>query len=226
MDGRPEIAEALGVFGIVLVAAGAGGPLAAAFIVTVLVYALGHVCGAHFNPAITLAFAATGHFPRRRVLSYITAQLLGGIAGAAVLVALHGGAARAAATHVAPGVGLGQALLAEAVATFFLALVILSVATDHRAVKGAGGLAIGLAVGAGVFLAGPLTGGSMNLARSLGPALLAGELGDLWVYVLAPIAGGVAGMLVYERLRPAGVPHAHGEALGALGPVRLEEAAR
>jgi MIP family channel proteins len=220
---RPEVAEAIGAFGIVVVAGGAGGAFSAAFIVAVLVYALTHVCGAHFNPAITLAFTATGHFPPRRAARYIAAQLAGALAGAACLAALLGDGARVAVTTLAPGVAAWRRVLAEAVANSFLALVIISVATDRRAVKGAGGLAIGLAVGAGVLLAGPLTGGSMNPARTLGPALLLGGLGGAWVHVAGSVLGAVVAMFTYEWLRPAEVAHVRGEPLGALGPLTEHE---
>ncbi len=238
MDLRPEAAEAIGVFFLVVVGCGAimvdatggalghvGVSLAFAFVILVQVYALGPVCGAHFNPAITLAFAASGHFPWRRVPSYLGAQVIGATVAAFTLKGLLGNVAHVGASAVAPGTTVAHAFLWEAIATFLLALVIIAVATDRRAAPAAAGLAIGLAVGVGALVAGPLTGGSMNPARSLGPALAAGFYDNLWLYVAAPVVGAVSAMLVYQWLRGASTPR-H-DVLGATGPVDLhDEAAR
>jgi MIP family channel proteins len=181
--------------------------LAFTFTIAALVYALGHVCGAHFNPAITVAFATTGHFPWRLVLWYVGAQLLGGIAAAYALLAIYGGV-DPAATAVRPTLDLWGAVAAEALATAMLAFVIVAVATDRRAASGMGGLAIGLAVGVGCLWAGPLTGASMNPARSLGPALAGLEWAHLWLYLTAPVAGAILGMLAYQALRAGRTPPA------------------
>jgi aquaporin NIP len=223
-DLRPEAAEALGVF-----ATGSPGTvgvaLAFAFVILAMVYALGHVCGAHFNPAITLAFAATGHFPWRRVPTYLAAQVAGATLGAFALRGLLGDVARVGATGLAPGVGVAQGFALEAAATFLLALVIAAVATDKRAAPGVAGLAIGLTVGLDALAFSPLTGASMNPARSLGPALASGTYADLWLYLLAPIVGAIAAMLAYEALRPGRLAIEAKEPLGALGPVEaLREA--
>lgn len=223
-DLRPEVAEGLGLFVIVFAGGGAilaGGGLVAvalawAFAVAVMVYAVGHVSGAHFNPAITLAFAVTGHFPMRRVLSYVAAQLAGALLAALLLHAI--GDPGRIATHPAFRVGLGEAFLVEAVATAVLAFVIIAVATDQRAAQGFAGLAIGLTVGLDILWAGPLTGASLNPARTLGPALAAWTWTAAWLYVAAPVAGACAGMAAYEWLRPGRKPE---PALGALGPVHL-----
>lgn len=219
------LAEAVGVTFIVLaggasILSGGGGlavALAFAFTVAVLVYALGHVCGAHYNPAITLAFAATGHFPWRLAPWYIGAQVLGGALGAALLLMLYGDV-DAVVTAVRASLDPWKAFAVEVLATAMLALVIIGVATDRRAVQGLAGLAIGLAVGVGSLWAGPLTGASMNPARSLGPAVAGLEWADLWIYLTAPFVGAALGMLTYELLRRGQVPR-RGEALGALGPL-------
>lgn len=219
---RPEIAEAIGVFFLVLAGCGAaateGGlavALTFAFVILVLVYALGHVCGAHFNPAITIAFATMAHFPWRRVPSYVAAQIIGAIAAALTLRWIF------AATPglTIPSVPLAAAFAVEFLATFLLAFVIVAVATDRRAPPAAAGLAIGLAVGVGALFAGALTGGSMNPARTLGPAIAAGSYGALWVYLSAPILGAIAAMATYEWLRPAQLGIRAREPLGALGPI-------
>lgn len=202
---RAIIAEGLGTYFLVLAgcgAIGAGGSavavsLAFAFVILVLVYALGHLSGAQFNPAITVAFAAAGHFPWRRAPAYIGSQLAGATLAALTLRYVLGYVPGVTTTALPPV----QAVLVEALATFLLALVIVSVATDDRAPRAAGGLAIGLAVGVGALFAGPLTGGSMNPARSLGPAIVAGEPAWSWLYVLAPVLGAVAGMVSYTWLR-------------------------
>jgi aquaporin NIP len=224
-EARAVVAEAVGV-GFIVLAGGAailsgGGLLAVslafAFTVAVLVYALGHVCGAHYNPAVTVAFAVTGHFPWRLVPWYVGAQLAGGIAGSYLLLSIYD-SADPVVTGVRASLDLWQAFVVEALATAMLALVIIGVATDRRAAQGMAGLAIGLAVGVGSLWAGPLTGASMNPARSLGPALAGMEWAHLWLYLTAPVVGATLGMVAYELLRRGQVPRG-GEPLGALGPI-------
>ncbi|HUR61409.1 MAG TPA: aquaporin [Candidatus Thermoplasmatota archaeon] len=224
-DLRPEAAEALGTF-LMMLAGGAAilthqpaWAVAAAFgaAVMVLIFALGHVSGAHFNPAITVAFAATRHFPWRRVPTYMLAQVAGAFA-ACLLLAPLGPLAPVVATGPLAG---GQALAVEALATFLLAFVIIAVATDPRAAPGLAGLAIGATVGLGALVAGPLTGAAMNPARALAPALLTSQWDGLAMHLVGPFAGGLVGMLVYEGLRRGSKPRP-GEVLGTAGPVDLE----
>jgi len=220
---RAVAAEGVGVFFIVLAGGAAilsGGSavavsLAFAFAVAVLVYAFGHVCGAHFNPAVTVAFAVTGHFPWRLVPLYSGAQVAGATAASGVLLAVYGDVGPAVA-DIDAGLDPWKAVLVESLATAMLALVIIAVATDRRAAQGLGGLAIGLAVGVGSLWAGPLTGGSMNPARAFGPALVALEWPGLWVHLTAPFAGAVAGMIAYQAMRAGETPR-NGGRLGALG---------
>ena len=222
---RAVAAEGVGVFFLVLVGGGAilsggtgvGIALAFAFALAVLIYAMGHVCGAHYNPAITLAFAVTGHFPWRVVPLYVGSQVAGATLASLVLRAVYETVDPVVA-NIARGIDPWQAVLVELFATAMLALVIIGVATDRRAAQGLGGLAIGLAVGAGALWAGALTGGSMNPARAFGPALVAMEWGDLWLHLTAPFVGAVLGMVAYELLR-AGETPGKGEPLGALGPI-------
>ncbi len=219
IDLRPEAAEAIGAFFLVLAGCGAvmvnaqngalghlGVALTFAFVILILVYALGPICGAHYNPAITIAFATSGHFPWRRVPSYLLAQIVGAVAAAFALKSLLGNVADIGTTMPALGLSLAGAFLWEVIATFLLALVIIAVATDKRNASAAAGLAIGLAVGVGALVAGPLTGGSMNPARSIGPALASGNLTHLWLYIAAPVVGAVAAMLTYEMLRKGSTP--------------------
>ncbi len=198
---RRCLAEFVGTFGIVFAPValsasspfhgGAGGLMAAAWVsglaVLAMIYALGHISAAHFNPAVTLGFAVAGRFPWRYAPSYWTAQIAGGIAAAGVAALLL---APGYGAHV-PAVGPIRAVGIEAVLTFLLMLVIISVATDKRVNEAIPGLAIGLTVVFDVLIGGPSTGGSMNPARSLGPALFAGgaALSHYWIYIVGPIVG-------------------------------------
>ena len=208
------IAEFIGTFGIVFapVALSATGTLpssdsglmASAWVsglsVLAMIYSLGHISAAHFNPAVTLGFAIARRFPWRYVLPYLAAEFLGGITAAAVVALLFGGgygAHKPASGLVPAAVGI------EAVLTFFLMLVIISVATDKRVAGAVPGLAIGLTVVFDVLIGGPVSGGSMNPARSLGPALFAGgaAMANYWIYVVGPILGALVAARLYEAIR-------------------------
>ena len=219
---RRYAAEFIGTFGIVFAPValsatghfpgGDGGLMAAAWVsgltVLAMVYALGHISAAHFNPAVTVGFAVAGRFPWQYVLPYAVAQLAGAFT-AAGLVALLFGAGHG--THVpAPGPA-ARAVGVEAMLTFFLMLVIIAVATDRRANGAVPGLAIGLTVVFDVLIGGPVTGGSMNPARSLGPALFAGgaALTHSWIYVVGPTLGAAVAARLYEAIR-GGEEHAQG----------------
>ena len=169
-------------------------------IITVMVYATGHLSGAHINPAVTIAFTATRHFPLRDAFAYVGAQVLGAIAGAACLLAIWT-AKPADLGATLPSVGVGSAFVYETLLTMFLMFVIMAVATDARAVGPAAAIAIGGTVGLDALFGGPVTGASMNPARSLGPAFASGEFNDLWIYVTAPFAGALLGALIYQLVR-------------------------
>ena len=219
MEGRPDLrrraaAEAFGAFALVFAGCGAiitgtvhagtlgavGVSLVFGLVVMAMVYATGHLSGAHLNPAVTLAFALTRHFPRREALAYIGAQIAGALAAAALLLAVWPSQPAALGTTL-PSVGNGSALVYEAVLTAFLMFVIMAVATDTRAAGAGAAIAIGGTVGLDALFAGPITGASMNPARSIGPALVSGELHDLWIYITAPIAGAALGALTYQLVR-------------------------
>lgn len=210
--GRRLAAEAFGTFALVFFGAGAimvdaefgsfgqlGIAVAFGLVIAAMVYALGHISGAHLNPAVTFAFALSRHFPRRLVAGYWLAQAGGAIAAALVLRASLGDVADVGATS--PSGSDGQSFFWEIVLTFTLMLVIMAVATDTRAVGEAAAIAIGGTVALGALVGGPVSGASMNPARSLGPALAAGELGDLWIYLFAPLIGAALGAVVYQLLR-------------------------
>jgi aquaporin NIP len=169
-------------------------------VIMVMVYATGHLSGAHINPAVTVAFTLSRHFPPRDAAAYITAQLVGAAGGALVLLAVWPEQPGELGATV-PSIGLGSAFVYELVLTAFLMFVIMAVATDTRAVGAAAAIAIGGTVGLDALFGGPVTGASMNPARSFGPALAAGEWHDFWVYVLAPVAGTALGALAYQLVR-------------------------
>ena len=177
--------------------------LAFGLALTAIVAAIGHVSGAHVNPAITLGLAITNKFPWQYVPVYIGAQLLGGILGAVGTWIAYGSEARRlvdlGATIPAENVGDLQALVVEILVTFILMFVVISVATDDRAPAGIAPLAVGFALACGVLIAGPVTGGSLNPARSLGPMILAGEFTAVWVYIVGPIIGATLAALLYDR---------------------------
>ena len=168
-----------------------------------VVAAVGHVSGAHVNPAVTLGMAATGKFPWRYTPIYIGAQLVGAVLAALATWLTFGGAARSeanlAATYPAQGVGDLQAFLVEILITFILVFVVMAVATDDRAPAAIAPIAVGFALAVGVFIAGPVTGGAVNPVRALGPMIVAGDLTSAWLYILGPIIGGVLAALLYDR---------------------------
>jgi aquaporin Z len=211
---RAAVAEGIGTFFLVLMGPGAvmvnawsdgalgptGIALAFAFVVVAMIYTLGHLSGAHLNPAVTLTFWRVGRFPLAQVPAYLLAQCAGGVLASALMVWLLGPVGFAGATL--PHIGILPSLVIEFLFSFLLMLVIMAVATDDRVAGGFAGLAVGLAVGCCALL-GPLTGSSMNPARSLGPALLSGRWEGHWLYWLGPVLGmGAAGMM-YEWLRPS-----------------------
>ncbi|GLW10233.1 porin [Microtetraspora sp. NBRC 13810] len=189
--------------------------LAFGLIVTLVVYTFGNTSGAHINPAVTIALAVGRRFPWRDVPAYVAAQLFGSFAGGVLVVAIFGpmravGVGKVGLTSLGPGIGYGQGILAEALATFLLLLTIMALAVDRRAPPGWAGFVIGLAVACEIFVLGPLTGGSVNPARTFGPYLTTSVFGGdaPWslygVYVAGPVAGAVLAVLVYDQVvRPA-----------------------
>jgi MIP family channel proteins len=208
--------EAIGAFALVTAGCGAiianathpgslggvGVSLVFGLIIMVMIYAGGHLSGAHYNPSVTLAFTLARHFPLRDALAYVAAQLLGACAGAYLLLAAwtekpaHLGA-------TLPSVSTSTALLYEIVLTAFLMFVITAVATDTRAVGAAAAIAIGGTVGLDALFGGTITGASMNPARSFGPALASGTWHDLWIYLAGPLVGATIGVFAYQLVRGA-----------------------
>lgn len=191
--GAIVVNQASGALGHVGVAASFG------LVIMVMIAAVGHLSGAHFNPAVTVAFALTRHFPWPDVPAYLVGQLAGAVGGALVLRGFFGLEAGLGATLPVGGAvrGLGVEVLLTAVLMF----VITSVATDTRAVGHLAAIAIGGTVALDALWGGPITGASMNPARSFGPALVAGVWRDQWIYWLGPLVGAILGACLYQALR-------------------------
>jgi MIP family channel proteins len=168
-------------------------------VVTALIYSLGHISGAHFNPAVTLAFWSSGFFRRSLVIPYILAQALGAIAASGLLRISLGVVGNLGATMPRNGNWV-QSLVLETVLTFILMLVIFGSGLDRRAPIGFAGIAIGLTVALEAACMGPITGASMNPARSLGPALVGWNWQHHWLYWVAPILGAQIAAVVYRHL--------------------------
>jgi aquaporin NIP len=214
---RPLAAEAIGTFALVFTGAGAvmvnakthvlgdlGIAIVFGLVIMAMIYAVGHISGAHFNPAVSLSFALTRHFPWPRVAGYWLAQAAGAAIAAAVLRGSLGARAHLGATL--PSGSEGQAFLWELALSFFLMFVIMAVATDTRAVGEAAAIAIGGTIALDALVGGPISGASMNPARSLGPALVSGDLHAFWIYLVAPFAGTAVGALAYQFVRGEGTP--------------------
>lgn len=179
-------------------------PLAFGLVLVALVAALGHVSGAHLNPAITLGLAVTRKFPWNFVPAYIGAQLLGAILAAFATWITFGAEARnqvgLASPATGPGVGFLQAVLVEIFITFILVFVVISVATDDRAPAGVAPIAVGSALAAAIFIGGPTTGAAVNPARALGPIIVAWNNWDLaLIYIIGPIIGGILAAVLYDN---------------------------
>ncbi|XP_010439792.1 PREDICTED: aquaporin NIP1-2 [Camelina sativa] len=175
--------------------------------VMVLVYSLGHISGAHFNPAVTIAFASSGRFPLKQVPAYVISQVIGSTLAAATLRLLFGldqdvcsGKHDVFVGTLPSGTNL-QSFVIEFIITFYLMFVISGVATDNRAIGELAGLAVGSTVLLNVIIAGPVSGASMNPGRSLGPALVYSCYKGLWIYMVSPILGAVSGAWVYNTVR-------------------------
>ena len=179
-------------------------PLAFGLTLAALVAALGHVSGAHLNPAVTFGLAATRKFPWNYVPVYVVAQVLGAILGALATWITVGAEARSQAALASPGLGPGvgvlQGFVVEALITFILVFVVISVASDDRVADTVAPIAVGFALAAAVFIGGVATGGSANPARALGPIIVAWNNWDsALLYVIAPIVGGVLAAFFYDR---------------------------
>jgi glycerol uptake facilitator protein len=195
-----------------------------AFAVAIAIYAFGPTSGAHINPAVTVALAATRRFPWGEAPAYIGAQLVGAAVGAALIVAAFGGEAvdlGTGGTRLADDITYTQGIVTEALATFLLVTAIMALAVDRRAPAGWAGFMIGLAVAGAILASGPLTGGSLNPARTFGPMLITGigggdaSWGDLPAYVIGPLLGGLVAAVAFDLIaRPRAFEEAAPAPLG------------
>jgi aquaporin NIP len=209
---RRGAAELAGTFALVLAGCGAivvdqqtgalgHGGVAASFglVILIMIATFGHLSGAHFNPAVTVAFALIRHFPWRDVPVYVAGQLAGATLGALALRGLFGAGSGLGAT--VPAGSAWQAFAVELLLTATLMLVITAVATDTRAVGQLAAIAIGATVALDAIWGGPVTGASMNPARSFGPALVTGLWQSHWIYWLAPLLGACGAAALYQLVR-------------------------
>lgn len=229
--GRRCIAEFFGTFALVAIGPGAvmvaarshafgqmGIAVAFGLVVTIVVASSGHLSGAHINPAVTIGFWSVRRFRTSDVLPYVVAQCVGAIAASFVCGWILGPMAMFGATI--PALPIPQSFVVEMGYTGILGFVIIAVATDERTPPAVAPFAIGATVFAGALVTGPLTGGSFNPARSLGPAVASGQWTAHWLYWAAPIAGMILAMRLYEYLRPASTTHTSLERpFGVEGPI-------
>jgi glycerol uptake facilitator protein len=222
---RRLVAEAVGTALLVLFGAGAvvaalsAGPLdyaalgmvaiAFALVIAVVIFAFGTTSGAHINPAVTIALAARGRFPAREVVPYVVAQLAGAVLGALLILAFFGTHAAdlgTGGTTLAPGATKLRGIVVETCGTFLLVTAVFALAVDRRAPAGWAAPGIGLSVACAILVAGPLTGGSLNPARTFGPLLVTAlwngpaKWGDLPAYVVGPVLGGLLAALAYDAV--------------------------
>ena len=227
---RRCVAEAIGTFALVAVGPGAamvaartgafgqsGIALAFGLVITLVVASSGHLGGAHINPAVTLGFWSLRRFPGRDVIPYIVAQCIGAVGASALLVWLLGPVGNYGAT--VPTLPIPQSFVVELGYTALLGFVIMGVATDERSPAAVAPFAIGATVFAGALVTGPLTGGSFNPARSLGPAVVGGVWLAHWLYWIAPIAGMMIGMRTYDALRSRDSQPTDASPIGPEGPI-------
>ncbi|HUB36235.1 MAG TPA: aquaporin [Solirubrobacteraceae bacterium] len=219
LSGRPNLprraaAEALGAFALVFAgcgaivtdtfAHGALGPVGVSLVFGLVILAgiaaLGHVSGAHFNPCVTFSFFLTRHLAGRDALAYLAGQLIGATLAALLLWAIWPTQPADLGATV-PSIATGRAVIVEGVMSALLMLVILSVATDTRAVGAPAALAIGATIALDALFGGPLTGASMNPARSFAPALVSDQWHDFWVYLVGPLVGAPIGAFAYQFVR-------------------------
>ena len=225
---RRLFAEVWGTFLLVLVAGGGGvvgalpvggeltlamKALAPGMMVMGIIFFMGTISGAHLNPAVTLAFAVRGNFPWRRVPGYIVAEVVGAILASLFLQAVYGGILNGATE---PGAGISDttAVLTEAILTLGLVSVILGTAAGARNVGFNGAIAVGAYIGLVSVWGAPISGASMNPARSLGPMLVGGNLDHYWVYLVGPIVGAMIAVafefILRGRATKAGADAAQG----------------
>jgi aquaporin Z len=209
MNTRALVAEFIGTFALIFVGAGAGAlgigglvgvALAHGLVLLTFAYAYGHISGTHINPAVTIGLWVGKQIDTASAVAYIVVQIIGGIVGALVLAFVLGGTATGlGATVLADGVTSIQGLVLETIMTFFLVNTIFNTAVSGK-VGNFAPLAIGLTLTLSILVGGPLTGASLNPARTIGPAVASGNFADIWLYLVGPVLGGVLAALLYNNL--------------------------
>ena len=211
---KKYFSEFLGTYGLVFCGTGAiivndltggtithvGIAITFGLIVMAMIYAFGDVSGAHINPAVTIAFWLSGRFSGNRVLPYIIAQVAGAIAASGTLMVLFPSHENLGATI--PADTAMQSFILEMILTFLLMLVIINVSTGSKEMGTMAGIAIGAVILLEAMFAGPVSGASMNPARSISPAILSGQFGYLWIYVTAPVIGAALAILGCKAVKP------------------------
>lgn len=212
---KAAVAEFVATFALIFIGAGSvimavsgsldlvGVALAHGLVLAIMVSVTGHLSGGHVNPAVTIGLWVAGKVASARALVYIVAQLAGAVSGALLLkLVVPSGAFEAAAGGtplLASGMATGKGVVIEAILTFFLVFAVFGTAVDDRGpFAKTAGFTIGLVIAFDIMAAGPLTGASMNPARTLGPGLVSGNWTDWWVYWVGPIAGGIIAAAVYS----------------------------
>lgn len=209
---REALSEGLGTFFLVIIGCGAiivsrlypesmthlGVAMCFGLAVLVMIYTFGDVSGAHLNPAVTLGFLCSGRFPSSRVFGYISCQFMGAMAGALVLKVLFPGADSLGSTH--PSGTVIQSLLLEFLLTFLLIFVVLSVSQGSSEKGITAGIAVGSVITMEALFGGPISGASMNPARSFAPAIVSGQFMDLWIYFIGPISGSLFASLIHTNV--------------------------
>jgi aquaporin Z len=210
---RKYLAELIGTFALVFCGTGAivinevtggavshvGVALTFGMIVLAMIYAVGDISGANINPAVTFGFWLAGRLPFRELLPYVGSQTLGAMLASATLKLLFPGSANLGATL--PAGSALQSFVLEIILTFFLMFVIINVSTGAKEKGITAGIAVSSVVALEALFAGPITGASMNPARSLAPGLLSGNLEALWIYLTAPLIGASLGVCVYKAIK-------------------------
>jgi len=213
---KAYISELIGTFALVFVGTGAiiindisggiishvGIALTFGLIVMSMIYSLGGISGAHINPAVTLGFWVAGRLPNHKVLPYIASQCIGALLASIILLILFPQHSTLGATL--PSGSILQTFILEIILTFFLMFVIINVSTGAKEKGLMAGAAIGATVALGSLFAGPISGASMNPARSLGPAIVSGQIPELWIYIIAPLIGAYLGILCCKCVQERG----------------------
>jgi aquaporin NIP len=212
---KKYISEVIGTFALVFAGCGAiivndlsrgtlghvGVALTFGLVIMVMIYALGDISGAHFNPAVSVGFWAAGRFPSREMGIYAACQCVGAVIASVLLRLIFRGHVTLGVTQPGLDVTNLNAMWFEAVLTFFLVFVILNVSHGAKEKGAFAGTAIGGTIALDALFGGPVTGASMNPARSLAPALVAGHTHDLWIYIAGPLIGAFAAAFACKVIR-------------------------